>query len=106
MQHTIKDRLLLLGLLPKEGNILTLKVIRKLRENLSFSEEELAEYKFVQDEGRINWTEPEKPTRDIQIGKEGKKIIKEALKELDKQKKLTEDHIDLYEKYVGKEEDD
>lgn len=106
MQHTIKDRLILLNILPKEGNILTLKVVRKLREALSFSEEELAEYKFVQDNERLSWTEPEKPTRDISVGKEGKKIIRESLEKLDKEKKLTEDHIDLYEKYVGKEDEE
>ena len=41
MKLTIFERTRLLGILPPQGDILTLKILRKLRESLSFSEEEL-----------------------------------------------------------------
>ena len=41
MELTIVERLKLVELLPDQESILTLKIIRKLRETLSFSEEEL-----------------------------------------------------------------
>lgn len=41
MELTILERLKLLEALPPQGDLLTLKIIRKLRESLSFSEEEL-----------------------------------------------------------------
>ena len=41
MELTTIERLKLLEVLPPTGDILTLKIVRKLRETLSFSEEEL-----------------------------------------------------------------
>ena len=41
MKLAILERVKLLEVLPKEGDILTLKILRKLRESLSFSEAEL-----------------------------------------------------------------
>lgn len=41
MKLTIVERTRLLEVLPAQENILTLKILRKLRETLSFSEEEL-----------------------------------------------------------------
>lgn len=41
MQLDIMERVKLLEALPPEGDLLTLKIVRKLREALSFSEEEL-----------------------------------------------------------------
>ena len=43
MELTTVERLKLLEVLPSEGDILTLKILRKLRETLSFNEEELKE---------------------------------------------------------------
>lgn len=41
MELTTVERLKLLETLPAEGNIMSLKILRKLRETLSFTEEEL-----------------------------------------------------------------
>ena len=41
MELTIVERLKLMEILPPQESILTLKIVRKLRETLSFSEEEL-----------------------------------------------------------------
>ena len=41
MELTYVERLKLLQALPPEGDLLTLKIVRKLRETLSFSEEDL-----------------------------------------------------------------
>lgn len=51
MKLNMMERLKLLEILPNEGNRLNLKIVRKLRESLSFSEEELkkvpAQYEFA-----------------------------------------------------------
>ncbi len=51
MELTTVERMKLLEILPDHENILTLKIVRKLRETLSFSEEELklmeVKYEFV-----------------------------------------------------------
>ncbi len=44
MKLTIAERIKLLEALPPQGDILTLKILRKLRETLSFSEQELKSF--------------------------------------------------------------
>ena len=44
MKLTILERTQLLGALPEREDILTIKILRKLRETLSFSEEELKSF--------------------------------------------------------------
>lgn len=44
---TIGERLQLLNVIPAQGNITTIKILRKLRETLSPNEQEYEEYGFV-----------------------------------------------------------
>lgn len=102
MELRVYDRLILLNILPKEGDFTTLKIVRKLRESLSFTEEEHKNLEIKIDKGSVQWkTEFDKP-KDIQIGEKANDIIVDVLKKLDKDKKLTDDHYGLYEKFVDK----
>lgn len=47
-QLTLSDRFAILAILPAEGNFATLKVMRKLREQLSLTETEIKEYGVIQ----------------------------------------------------------
>lgn len=105
MKLTILERIMLLGLLPKEGNFLTLRMVRELREELSFSEQENKDFNLVlnTETGNVTWsvetgTNPEK---DVSIGTKMKALIVELLTALDADNKLTEQHCSLYEKFVG-----
>ena len=90
-----------MSVLPQEGNFITLKVVRKLREGLSFSEEELKLYSFVQNENRVTWDDKAEQVKEIEIGEKAMDIIKEALKKLNESKKLKDEHFTIYEKFVG-----
>ena len=96
----VKERLLLSGILPKENNFITLKIVRKLQENLSFNEDELKLLEFKMEANQIKWNQEVEQEKEIEIGEKATDIIVEALKELDKNKKLTNDHFELYEKFV------
>lgn len=100
MKLSIKERLVLLGILPAEGSFITLKVLRKLRGDLSFSEEEIKQYKFVQENGRVTWDNSVEQMKPIAIGTQAKIIVKDSLKRLDEQEQLKEDHFSIYEKFV------
>jgi hypothetical protein len=105
MELNIAERLTLLGILPKEGNFLTLKILRKLREELSFSEEELKKYQITQDGEQIHWNseKDKKEPKDFKISGELLAVIVKSLKELDASGKLTINHYSLYEKFVESE---
>jgi hypothetical protein len=98
-----KERLILIASLPKEGDYTTLKIVRKLREDLSFTEEEHKALQFVSNpEGMLNWQPSGDKSVEIEIGDKAREIIKSALMKLDAEKRLTEDHLELYERFVDK----
>lgn len=102
MKLKVKDRLTLLGLLPKEGDFISLKVVRQLQNDLSFSEKEIKRYKFRQEGSIVKWDEKIAQEKEIEIGDKAKEIIANALKEMNEKKKLTLNSIDLYERFVEK----
>jgi len=101
MKLGVFNRLILLNILPKEGDFTTLKIVRKMRENLSFTEEEHKALKFVQDESSVKWDNAADVPREINFGEKATDIIVSALKKLNTDKKLTEQHYDLYSLFVG-----
>jgi hypothetical protein len=91
---------MLLNVLPKEGDFLTIKIIRTLREDLGFTEQELKDNNMTDNKGAVSWDE-KGYAKDITIGERATDVIVAALKSLNDQKKLTQNHFDLYERFVG-----
>ena len=50
---SVKDRLMLLGILPAESNLTTIRIVRELREGLSFSEGEHKDLQMVQKDSQV-----------------------------------------------------
>lgn len=105
MKLTVQERFSLMDILPKQSNFVELKILRTLREELDFSEEELQKGKIsitpLQD-GHATWI-CEKPTdviNDCKISELAEGIILTQLKDLDMQKKLLPVQMTLYEKFV------
>uniref|UniRef100_A0A6M3X5J4 Uncharacterized protein n=1 Tax=viral metagenome TaxID=1070528 RepID=A0A6M3X5J4_9ZZZZ len=102
---TVVERLVLLNILPKEGDFTTIKLLRKLRENLSFDEDEHEKLNFVQDGDQVRWNQNALTDKHIQIGEKQADLIHDALKKLNTEKKLTNEHFSLYEKFVENREE-
>ncbi len=100
MKLTVRERLVTLSILPQEGDFLTLKVLRKLRESLGFDESEHKLYKFVQKDGSITWDDKTIQEKEVEIGEKAQEIISNSLKELNREKKLKDEHFDIYAKFV------
>jgi hypothetical protein len=98
---SVFDRLILLNIMPKEGDITTIKIIRKLKDDLSFSEEDHKALEFKNENGNIMWKEEADISKEVEIGEKATDIIADALKKLNKEKKLTEQHVPLYERFIG-----
>ena len=130
MKLIIGERAALLGILPREGNIDTLKALRKFKESLSLSEEEKQgiswklEYKcpgcnqamflpatvkcgscdvWLETTGRAQWDLSLDPNKDVFVTSTVSNIIFESLTKLDKASRLTEELVPLYEKFVSEE---
>jgi hypothetical protein len=110
MELTIPERLVVFGLLPETGSFLNLKLVRKAREALTFTEEEHARYKFINHpDGRVTWTIPEgeavDATVDVPLSEPICAIVKKELLKLDKEEKLETRHVTVYEKFIGDTEE-
>ena len=109
MKLNVLDRLILLNILPKEGNITTLRVLRDLTGRLSFSEEELALLQFKIDAGppeRTEWKQDVVGEVEILLGPKAENLIVEAFEKLDKNKQMRMEFLSVYEKFQEKEEEE
>jgi hypothetical protein len=101
MKLDVQERIVLVGLLPAQGDITTIKQLRELREALAFTDKETKALGLVQSEGQIRWNPDHKvKAKEINIGEVLHGVIVELLKDADKEKKLTEGHIPLWDKFV------
>ena len=102
VQLNLGERFALLEILPAEGNFATLKIVRKLREMLSLTEEEIGEYNVKQEDNNLMWdADKALLEKEFEFGEFAEKQVTDKLKELDTENKLTERHYSLYEKFIG-----
>lgn len=103
MKLTIAERIRVGALLPEESDFTTLKILRELELKLSFSEEEIKEYKIVTNLATMNthW-DPLEASREFEIkmGEIVTKMITDKLVLLEKGKRLTRADYTLYKKFV------
>lgn len=99
MNLTILERILILQALPPHGNVITLRIVRDLKGALAPSEEEIKKFN-IRMEGDMTYWDDDKYEADIPIGEKATDVIVEALKKMNSENKLTEQHLQLYEKYV------
>ena len=99
MELAILDRITLLNILPVEGDVVTMRLLKKLREELGFTEEEIKKHKINSADSRVMWEETGYKA-DVDIGEKATDIIKDAFKKLDQEKKLREEMIPLYDTFM------
>jgi predicted Zn-dependent protease len=100
MELTILERIILQGLLPQEGSYVTFRVVRELRNELSFTEKEIKDFEIKHEDKRIVWNMSKEKTKVISIGDSVKGLIVEALKKLDSEGKINNENISVYEKFI------
>lgn len=98
---TVKERIQLLNILPAEGDILSLRLVRKLREALSFSEAEHAALKIEATPTQVKWDQEAATGADkeVEIGPKAHEIVAVELRKLSDQRKLNEQYLDLYDRF-------
>ena len=66
MELSTWERLRLLSLLPQKGTFVTMKVVHKLQQSLSFTEKEIADLQFREDGDRMMWNpDVDKPNHHL-----------------------------------------
>lgn len=101
MELNVFERLILLNILPREGGLTTLKIVRDLQAALSFSEDEHKDLRFQYNGTQIRWELTADRPKDIKIGEEATRIIIETFAALDREEKLRIEYLPFYERLTG-----
>ncbi|MHC4122000.1 MAG: hypothetical protein ACYSSI_00370 [Planctomycetota bacterium] len=100
---SIKDRLMLLGLLPKEGNILAITLAKDIRDKVVLTQAEMTKYKVeekISTDGtgrnisNLVWDEKGQ-TKKIEFTNAEWQLLKEQVEKLDNKKRVTPDLLSL-----------
>jgi hypothetical protein len=96
----VGERLMVLGVLPKEGNFVTLKVIRNLIDKLGLTTEEIEKFEVIQEGGQVTWKQEGNLPIDFDFDNVEVDIIKHELKKMDSENRLKVELLPVYEKFV------
>jgi hypothetical protein len=108
MKLKIVDRINILQVLPTEESFATLKIVRKIVENVGLTDADFKEYEIKEfpEENRMVWNEDNDVEKEFTFGEKSYSIIRDALIKLDKDKKITNQFYSTYEKFVGDDEEE
>jgi hypothetical protein len=99
MELSVFERLVLLNILPKEGNVVTVRIIHDLRNRLGFTEEELEKIQFTSNEKGTSWKQ--NVNAEIEIKGQALKIICEAFDKLSNDNLLTVEILPVYDRFMS-----
>lgn len=95
MKLTIKDRIVLSGLYPKEGDMLTQILIREIGEKTRIGSEEAKEIELKTSAVGVTWNVSKATEKEIEFTNSELRLLKERVSKLDKEKKITQEMLDL-----------
>lgn len=97
----VGERILILGLLPSEANLVTLKIVLELKRKVGLTAEEFKSVEMVMDEEKqlAKWNSSKDLPVELEFAEVEVDVVRKALQKLDKEAKLTEQHLGLCEKF-------
>ena len=99
MLLNVSERIGLLGLLPSEGTVLTLRIVRDLQRELSFSEEELTALKFVSEDNMVRWENEAEVDKEVEIGDNTRDVVIDIFNKMDVEGKFPMHLLGLFDKF-------
>ena len=100
MVLTVLERLLILGLLPGEGGIVEMRFKKVIGEKIGLTSDEIVRYEVKEDGANVRWNNEVEQTSSIELNEAEVGMIRDSLVKLDREKKLNDGHITLYDKFV------
>lgn len=102
------ERIMLSSILPSENDFATLKIVRKVKDQIGFSEEELKTLDLKNKplengQTRFEWDTSKDAPREFELTDKVVEMVVGALNAIGEQKKATEQHLALLEKFTPKE---
>lgn len=96
---TIKERVLLPGILPNSGRKIEMILVRDLLEKIEFTPLEIAEFNLKDlGDGRIVWDPRKEKPLEIELTSQQVELLQKAGNALDEAGKVTTDNLPVLEK--------
>ena len=103
MELKVLERLVVLNVLPVTGTLINLRLVRELREDLSFSDEENQEMEIRVEGEQVRWddaVEAERGLKVVEISSTMLDLVVGAFGALDAEAKLHLEQIGVYERFL------
>lgn len=102
MKLEVHERLIVLDLLPKEDDYAGMKALRRFKEGVNFSPDEVEYFELKIENGQYKWNSARsaEKVKDVPMELYVTDILRDALSKLNKEHKLREEHMSLYDKLI------
>lgn len=97
---SVAERLSLQNILPVEGTVLTMRLVRGVVEKTSLSAREISAWEVQQNGSSVQWNMKKAKNRTIAYNTLELNLIVTRLTELDHDEKIRLDLLGLYEKFI------
>lgn len=98
MKLNLRDRFVLVQMLPQVGKLKEVKLSKDMTEKLMPSQEEVDEFEISQNEGMISWTPGVDTTKDIELSEDEELFLKAQFIKLDEESKIEALHAEMIER--------
>ncbi len=109
MEFSVLDRVVMLNLLPVQGDVYSLKLIREFREALGFSDAEQVELNVRPgpDGKGVSWDDEHQVLpKKVVVGSRIHTLVENRFHELDANKQLGMEALDLYERFIEAQDEE
>lgn len=100
MRLTLKERLVIMTILPKEGNYVKMTIKSDIISKIKISQEDITSLDVVEKEnGSIQWDGTKDTEKEFDLTELEEKMIKDELKKLDDAEKLNDETLVIFKKF-------
>ena len=92
MKLSMTERLLLLNILPEQGDVATIRVVHDLRQKLAPSDKEYEECGFFTEEDKPNmlfWDKEKETQKEMKFSKAAQNVVKKSLLKVSDEEQVT-----------------
>lgn len=95
MRLTVKDRLKISDILPREANIMTQSVVREIIAKVTITQDEQKVYGMASTPNGWSWDSTKAQDKDVEFSAVELGVLKAGVEKIDKENQVTLDLLDL-----------
>ena len=92
---SVKDRLMLQGVLPQSGDLISQTIVKDIQDKIRITQQEMTEGEFRAEKESIMWNPLKVKEVEFDFTNAEVNTLKDAVKKLDEEKKITMENIEL-----------